>query len=150
MRNNMKVKTTEWMAGGLALATLAGAAYAGLQYRNRKLRYNWGFNPDRIETCNGVIEDIYYTGSEESEARGMEMLLSTEEDLIRVPLGPAWFMKMQPSVLEAGDEVEVTGSRMDLDEEPVIVAEIVIKGRHELRLRDESGHPVWSAWYKLS
>lgn len=146
----MNVKTTDWVAGGLALATIAGAAYAGFNYRNRKQKYRWGFNPETVEEVKGRVQDVLYTGSEESENRGLEMLLDIEDDVIRVPLGPVWFMKMQPSFIEPGDEIELMGSRMVVDDETVIVAETVKKGRHELRLRDETGHPVWSAWYRLS
>ncbi|MDX1642093.1 MAG: hypothetical protein R3220_10370 [Balneolaceae bacterium] len=146
----MKTTKTELLAGGVALATLAGVAYTGYQYRKHHRRYDRKFDPETVEDTTGVIEEVHYTGRENGEDRGVELILKSGEDLIPVHLGPAWFMDMQDGVIKKGDKITVKGSSVVHNHTPVIIAmELHYKDR-VLRLRDPNGHPFWSAWDRLS
>lgn len=145
----MNVKN-EMIAGGAALVTLAGVALAGYQYRNRHKGYYREFNLETVEELTGKIADIRFSGKDNSESKGMELILQSDEKLIPVHLGPAWFMNMQRGKFKKGDIVTVKGSRADLNHKSVLIAQELKQGNKLLRLRDENGHPHWIAWERLS
>lgn len=67
---------------------------------------------------------------------------------IIVHLGPEWFVRHQQDVWKEGDEIEVTGSRTDVEQKPVVMAtQIRFNGRN-MTLRDENGVPVWDSWHE--
>ena len=108
----MKKSTKELLAGGVAVATLAGVAYTGYQYRKQHNRYLRKFDPDTVEELSGVVEEMRYTGRENGEDRGVELIIKSDEELIPIHLGPAWFLDMQEGLIKKGDEITVVASRV--------------------------------------
>lgn len=145
----MNVKN-EAIVGGAALVTLAGVALAGYQYRNRHKTYHREFDVNTVEELTGKIAEIKFSGKDNSESKGMELVLQSDEKLTPVHLGPAWYMNMQPGKLKKGDIVTVRGSRVDLNHKSALIAQELKQGKKLLRLRDENGHPHWIAWERLS
>jgi hypothetical protein len=77
---------------------------------------------------------------------GVHVLMRTEGDAtLSVHLGPAWFVDNQELVIQPGDTLEVTGSRVIVDGAPALIARTVASGEEELVLRDQAGFPMWSA-----
>jgi hypothetical protein len=74
--------------------------------------------------------------------------VKTEKETISVHMGPAWFIENQDIKIAPKDKIEVTGSRVTFSGKPTIIAAEVKKGGEALKLRDESGFPVWSGWRK--
>lgn len=78
---------------------------------------------------------------------GVQLVVDTDLERITVHLGPATFVDAQPMKLQAGDEIEITGSWISLGvpgrEEPYMVAEKISRAGQVMRLRDEAGHPLW-------
>jgi hypothetical protein len=52
--------------------------------------------------------------------------------------------------IEPKDTIEVKGSRTTVAGKPAIIAAEVKKGDELLKLRDESGFPVWAGWRRRS
>ena len=75
---------------------------------------------------------------------GVQIIMKTAKETIPVHLGPLWFMKKQKREVAPGDKIEITGSRVDFDGKPAIIASDIKKGDKKLQLRDEKGVPVWS------
>jgi hypothetical protein len=76
------------------------------------------------------------------------MTVKTDKEMISVHLGPGWYMENQDVKIEAKDKVEVKGSKITFGGKPAIIAAEVKKGDQVLKLRDDNGFPVWSAWRK--
>jgi len=76
------------------------------------------------------------------------VVLKTEKEEVSVILGPQWYLENQDVKIEPKDKVEIKGSRVTIQGKPALVAAEVKKGEETLRLRDESGVPVWSGWRK--
>lgn len=145
----MNVKN-EMIAGGVALVTLAGVALAGYQYRNRHKSYHRDFDMKTVEELTGKIADIRFSGKDNSESKGMELILQSDEKLIPIHLGPVWYMNMQHGKFSKGDIITVKGSRVVMNHKSVIIAQELKMGNKLLRLRDANGHPNWMAWEHLS
>jgi len=145
----MDNKKIEYIAGGAAVATVAGAALAAYLYKTTNRTYKRIFDKETIEEIKGQIEEVVYSGRENGEDRGVVALINLNEEIIPVHLGPAWFIDHQEIKLKSGDNIHVKGSRMYYDSESVLIAETVVKDNMVMRLRNSEGQPMWSAWSKI-
>jgi len=101
------------------------------------------FDPQTVETVQGMVVDapsLQTGGIPEME----HLTLQTPREKLTVVLGPNWFLARQNWKISALDQIEVTGSRLDLDGQPGLVAQKVRKGEQVLEFRDSSGKPLWA------
>ncbi|MEM4408186.1 MAG: hypothetical protein QXI19_05520, partial [Candidatus Caldarchaeum sp.] len=59
---------------------------------------------------------------------------------------PGWFIENQDVRIEPQDKVSVTGSRINFEGKPAIIAREVRRGDEVLMLRSETGFPLWAGW----
>jgi hypothetical protein len=144
----MKAGKMEWAAGGAVLAALTGAA-AAYYFKGPHLAYQRKFDSDSVEELEGTVEDIRHSGRENSEGRGVVLMLKTEKETLPVHMGPAWYIDHQKSSIRKGDHVQVVGSRIQFRQQEVIIAKTVIKGNMAIKLRNSDGHPLWDACVSL-
>ena len=111
--------------------------------------YGWGsgriFNPATVTTIEGQVSgvDLVPAASGFGYA-GIHLTLQTSEGAVPVHVGPDWYLRGQPVTFAAGDQLAVTGSRVALGGQSVLVASEVRRGDQVLRLRNEYGVPAWS------
>jgi hypothetical protein len=97
-----------------------------------------------VATVTGdVVEVAQKASGRGGSSGGVHVTLKTADGNIAVRLGPTWYLEEKGLQLRAGDRIEVRGSRIRLDEKPVLIAAEVTKGEHRVRLRDDSGVPAW-------
>jgi hypothetical protein len=75
---------------------------------------------------------------------GTHLTLKTDTETFDVHVGPTAFLDEQKISFEKGDTVEVLGSRVTLEDKPVVLAREIKKGDQVLTLRNEQGVPMWS------
>lgn len=100
------------------------------------------FDPHTVITVQGMVVDapvIHEKGIPEM----IHLTLKTDQGSFTVILGPNWFMARQGWRLAALDRLEVTGSRIQLDGKPALVAQEVKKGDKLMKFRDQRGTPLW-------
>lgn len=107
-------------------------------------KYNKMYNPATVETISGEVVTVSRMVPVKGMSYGIHMMVKTEKESISVHLGPGWFIENQVMKFAPGDRVEVKGSRIIFDGKPAVIAAEVKKGDDVLKLRDESGFPVWS------
>lgn len=106
--------------------------------------YGRRYDSSTVETVQGqVIEVGEFTGRR-APGRGVHLRLQTDRETIAVHLGPAYYVDFQEPKIEVGDRVTVTGSRIEYDGAPAILAATVEADAGILKLRDEMGVPRWS------
>jgi hypothetical protein len=109
--------------------------------------YGRMYDPRTVENQQGEITKIERIPSRGRMFRGVHALLKTDQgETLPVHLGPEWFIDEQEIVLEAGDKVQVRGSRVSFAGKPALIAAELTKDGRTLRLRDENGVPRWSGW----
>ena len=93
----------------------------------------------------GIVEEVKLPpkGSEKEIAH---LLVKTGTDTANVYLCPKSFLDDMGVSFSKGDEIALTGSKIEQGEADLILARIVVKGTDTLVLRDERGDPVWS-WH---
>jgi hypothetical protein len=99
-----------------------------------------------VETIKGEVDKVDYVTPLKGMGRGVHLLLKTEQGMMNVHLGPAWYVENQDVKIAPKDRLEVKGSRVTIDGTPVVIAAEVRKGAEVLALRDDSGIPRWAGW----
>jgi len=96
-------------------------------------------------TIRGTIRDI--DTSEPMNGMGPDrvIVLATEDgDQTVVHIGPSWFVDRQRQMFRQGQQVEVSGTKVSLDNDrSVVVAKTLNTPSGRYRLREDSGKPVW-------
>ena len=110
--------------------------------------YSKLYNPQTIETVSGEVVSIGYAMPMKGMGQGVVIVFKTSKETLNVHLGPSWFIEKQDFKIEPKDRLEINGSRVELAGKPVLIAAEVKKGDQYLKLRDESGFPIWAAWRK--
>jgi hypothetical protein len=77
-------------------------------------------------------------------AMGTHLVLKTEAESMEVMLGPTAFLKKHNFAVANGDEIEVTGAKIKIDDQDELLAREVKKGEKTLTLRDKTGKPMWA------
>jgi hypothetical protein len=109
-------------------------------------QYNKMYDPKTVETITGEVTRVDRITPAKGMSGGIHMLMKTDKETVSVHLGPSWYLENQDVKIEPKDKVEVKGARVTFDGKPAIIAAEVKKGDEVLKLRDDSGFPVWSAW----
>jgi hypothetical protein len=109
------------------------------------------YNPSTEITVKGTIEQVKTAflpgGGASAQAREessgpMYVNLKTDSGTLAVFLGPSWFAESKGFKFAKGDQIEVTGSK--LQDKDVIVAREVKRGDQVLVVRNAQGIPAWS------
>ena len=74
----------------------------------------------------------------------MHLTVQAAEGNYDVHVGPADYVTQQGFSFAAGDQVEIVGSKVELNGTMAVIAREVRKGDKVLSLRDKQGIPLWS------
>ena len=75
---------------------------------------------------------------------GTHLVVNFESETLTVHVGPSHYLSAQGFSFAAGEQIEVTGSRIKLEGDDVLIAREIKKGEQVLKLRNAQGIPVWS------
>lgn len=76
---------------------------------------------------------------------GIHLTVKSKNDSFDVYLGPVDFVKLFDVAFKKGDEIELTGSRVRVQGEDLVLAREVRFGHVTLILRDKAGWPYWDS-----
>lgn len=131
--------------GGLTIFTAAVAGYAVTRGLRSLKKYRRPFDLESLEEVTGKIVEVIYSKENSYDSRGVILFLSFEEDVIEVHLGPSWYINRQFKSFKHGEEITVTGSKVEYKNEEIIVAQILDRGSKKFQLRDQQGSPFWES-----
>jgi hypothetical protein len=101
------------------------------------------YDPDTVTTLRGIAAEVAVVPGRRGSG-GLHVTLEGDAKATEVHVGPTWFVQQQGLELAKGDSVEVTGSLVERDGKPVLIARDVKKGAKTFTLRDERGVPMWA------
>lgn len=140
----MNVSRRVFMLAALVSLTLAPAASA----QSGRGRGRGNYDPATEMTLSGQVtkaENVLPTGrSGRRGMGGLHLELKSGGETVVVHLGPAAFVKEKGFTVAVGDRLDITGSRVTLDGNVVVLARQIKKDDRTLTLRDASGRPLWS------
>jgi hypothetical protein len=106
------------------------------------------YDHEKKEHVRGTVMRFRTMKPTENAAAFLQIEVKTDRGLLHVHLGPKWYMDEHISdlTLKKGDDVEIVGSKGNLNGEDVFIAAEVNQPRtgEHLRLRDQSGTPMWA------
>ncbi|MCL6565600.1 MAG: hypothetical protein K6U09_04165 [Acidobacteriia bacterium] len=122
----------------LALIPCAQGAY-GVPQRDRPK-----YDPSTETTIEGVVTEKISVPWGSSDCWGGEhLIVKTDAETIEVHVGPTWFLAREGFLVEIGERVSVTGSRIRVNGRDVLITQTLRKGGRELKVRNERGQPNW-------
>lgn len=104
------------------------------------------YDPDTETTVSGTIADVDEYMRPGGRSGGVHLVLDTDEGRVYARLGPKWYIDNLNLDLQKGDKIDVTGSKLQVDEDTVIIVRSLTRGEDTVMLRDEDGVPFWSGW----
>lgn len=135
----MKIKLGSIMVGCLALLAVNSWAQA-----SSRIHYSTLYKPATVETARGEIVSLGKTISGNGKTYCETLTLKTDRGNIWVILKPENFRPKTSLNLQSRDQVEITGSRVNLPGKAAIIAAKVKKGDTTMILRDSTGRPAWA------
>jgi hypothetical protein len=109
------------------------------------------YNPNTETTVKGTVEQVETAelpgGGLSQQAEGKSsgpiyLNLKADSGMLKVVVGPSWFVESKGFKIATGDQIEVIGSKFQ--DEDTIVAREVKKADQILVLRNAQGIPEWS------
>jgi hypothetical protein len=137
---------------GIAAVVFAPTAFAqGMKWKGSG---GWGpggpygrmYDVRTVETVSGEVVKVDRITPMHGMSTGVHLVVKTDKGDVSVHLGPQWYLENQDVKIEPKDKLEITGSRVTVQGQPAIIAAEVKKGDQVLKLRDQSGIPVWAGW----
>ena len=103
------------------------------------------YNPQTVTTVKGQVVSLGTLPPKTTVTGALRSaVLKTEQGDITVFLAPDWYLAEQKVSLKAGDEVEVTGSKVTMGTaRPAIIVKDLKVGGKSIALRDDGGAPIW-------
>jgi hypothetical protein len=102
------------------------------------------YNPKTVTTVKGEVLSLGTMPPQTNDVGTMRSaVLKTEQGEITVCLGPDWYLAELKIPLKTGDQLEVTGSKIDLGGKPTILVRTLKQGDKSATFRTERGFPVW-------
>ena len=122
-----------------ALLLLAGAGFQSVGPADEPSV----FDPAAMVSFEGEVLTV--TEVDADTGNGVHMVVrDTDGQEVEVRIGPAAYLAQQGIQLNVGDQVEVRGVPMRIDDAPTFVAAAIVRGDDSWVLRDESGQPAWA------
>jgi len=113
------------------------------QYRSNSGRTSLMYDPTTETTVSGIVEEVQNVSGTRGW-HGIHLQLKTADEVLDAHIGPSWFLAQKKFEISKGDQVEVTGSKLRLDNVDTLIARTIKKGDSQLTLRNEQGIPAWS------
>ena len=102
------------------------------------------YNPKTVETLDGKVESLETVSASRMDIPPRVLLkLKTSQETVTIYLGPKWYLEKQKAKLSPGDYIQVKGSRITMDNNPVILPNTITKGSVVMQFWDEQGSPQW-------
>jgi hypothetical protein len=99
-------------------------------------------------TIKGTVESVETVTGAGGRGRGAlggtHLTAKTEKETLEVHVGPTAYLTEKGITLVKRDTLEILGSRVTIDKEPVVIARQIKKGDNTWTLRDAAGRPLWS------
>jgi hypothetical protein len=101
------------------------------------------YNSQTVVTVNGIVVSVSPPPPGSELPYLVYLVMQTETEKIRVFLGPNLYVRKLPAKIKALDRIQVTGSKIDWEGKPVILAAEITKGDQVLKFRRPDGAPYW-------
>lgn len=132
---------THWLM--LAVVLAGFGPLAGSQAQPGAGRATRNYDPKTETNIKGTIEEVKQTTGKHGWS-GMHLLVTTASGTFDVHVGPSDYIAQRQFSFAKGDQIEVTGSKIQAGETATLIAREIKTGGQTLTLRDAQGIPSWA------
>ena len=119
------------------ILVLVTAVYAQTQKKSTRPKYDLATEV----TVKGTIEEVRDFQCPVSGGMGAHIILKGNDLVFHLALTK--YLKDYDFKFAKGDEVEIVGSKVIMDDKPTILARVVTRGQNAYTFRDAKGNPLW-------
>ncbi len=101
------------------------------------------YDPSTETTMKGTVAGVTQQAGRNGW-NGTHLTLKTDDTAIQVHVGPSAYLEQQHFSFANGDQIEVTGSKVKMGSQDVLLAREIKKDGKVLKLRDAQGVPLWA------
>jgi hypothetical protein len=94
-------------------------------------------------TLQGTVQEIKTFPCKLGGPSGFHLELMTDKGVVEVHVAAGKFLSEYGFTFAVGDEIEVTGSRVQMDGKDAFLARSIKKGQTTYVFRDKKGEPLW-------
>jgi len=98
------------------------------------------YNASSVVDVDGVIAAV------RTASDGTHLTVKTKNAMLDVYLAPTEFLRIFKTSFPVGNEIEVVGSKVKVENNDVVLAREVSVGSATITLRDAHGAPDWKNW----
>jgi hypothetical protein len=91
----------------------------------------------------GVVSEV-----KTDESSTVHLTLTSDKGSLDLMVAPQKFLNEMEITFAKGDSIEVVGSQLTVDGNPVMLVREVTRKGDVMVMRDEKGKPVWLGWIK--
>lgn len=129
------VSLTMIVALGVAAAVFAqGGGYRGGRH----------YNAATEVTFSGAVDEVKLVPSSGRGPGGLHLMVKSGTGIQDVRVGPMSYVTSKNFEFAKGDAITVTGSKVTMGGQEIVIAREIKKGDQVLTLRDAKGIPLWS------
>ncbi len=101
------------------------------------------FNPATLQSFKGEIASVETFSYVTRPTPHKQILLRTPGAEITVDLGPEWYLESQGIYVAPGEEVEIEGSLIKVNDTFFVIASSITQDGVTYKLREKNGLPIW-------
>jgi hypothetical protein len=101
------------------------------------------YDPSTETTVKGTVDEVLQQTGRHGFS-GTHLVLKTDSENVTVHVGPSSYISAQGFSFAKGDALAVTGSKVKMGDQDVLLAREIKKNGKVLTLRDAQGFPKWS------
>jgi hypothetical protein len=101
------------------------------------------YDSSTVTTINGTIASIDSQATPRGDFYMVRLTVKDTSGTTAVMVGPSFYLDTLNISFNKGDSIKVTGSKVNFRGNDVLIAAQIVSGGKTLKLRDDSGRPVW-------
>lgn len=102
------------------------------------------YDASTVTTVIGTIASVDSQANPRGDFYMVRLTVRDTSGTTAVMVGPSSYLDGQNISFNKGDSIQVTGSKVDFHGNQAIIAGKIVSGGKTIKLRDDSGRPVWA------
>lgn len=98
-------------------------------------------------TVKGTVQEVREVPGSCMGETGLHLILTTDAGSLEVQVAPVEFLKVMEVTFAKGEKLDIVGSKVTLDGNPLVLAREINQNGNQVVVRDKKGEPVWT-WMK--
>ncbi|MGB7556769.1 MAG: hypothetical protein WBM04_20555 [Candidatus Korobacteraceae bacterium] len=137
------MKQLKWIIVAVTVVLTCAATAALAQGRGPGMGMS-NYDPKTEVTVKGTIEDVQQQQGMHGWM-GTHLVMKTDSGTLDVHVGPSGYITENHFSFAKGDAIEVTGSKVTIQNKDALLARQIVKDGKTLVLRNAQGIPEWSS-----